>query len=500
MTPDRDGGRRLPDRPALRLLGAALAGAGFSEQGVATALETAPQGWLDPADRLVHVRRLAGRGALSALVRLFLLGLAVPADEIAAAAAPLTAEDLCALGLAAWTQDGLVRARVRITPHDGLLLAHDPELGHDLDRDHVGGVGPAARTLASLTIRRPGVRALDLGTGCGLQALLASRHAARVLATDVNPRALWFAACNAALNGLENVELRETSLFESIADERFDLVVANPPFVISPDHELVFRDGGLDGDEMSRAVVAGAAGVLAPGGTAHVLCNWALADPTSAAPVAAWAAGSGCDLLVLHYETVDPLTYAARWAPLGGASPHDGEARLDRWLDYYRAAGIAAIGLGAAVLRRPRDGPGRARTVRMTSRPVGAAGGQVARMIDAGEQRAAVADDALALACVFALIDGHRLDQALIYDDGRYAAGPAHLVLDDSVGLTGEVDPLALHVVLRIDGRRTLGEIVGQARDETGLDGSALTRSAIDTVRELLDAGLMTCRTPPPVV
>lgn len=500
MSPDRDGLRRDPASPEVRLLGAALARAGLSEDGVAVALKGAAQAWSDPTDRLVAVRRLADRGALSALVRLFVLGLAVPSDELAAAIAPATPERLCALGLVAPAETGCVRAQVRITPYGGLLLAHDPELEHELGRDHVGGIGPAARTLACLTVRRPGVRALDLGTGCGLQALLASRHAATVLATDVNPRALWFAECNATLNGLENVECRQTSLFESIEDERFDLVVANPPFVISPDHELVFRDSGMDGDGMSRAVVTGAAAALAPGGTAHVLCNWALADAACEPPLDRWVAGSGCDLLVLHYETVDTLTYAARWAQLAGGPAGDGEARLDRWLDYYRAAGIAAIGLGAVVLRRRRDGPCWARTVRMTAPPSGAAGGHVQRIVDAGDLRTALDDDAVTLGSIFTLVDGHRLEQSLTHRDGGYQTGAAQLTLDDGVGVTGAVDPLALHVILRIDGRRTLGEIVGQARDETGLDAGALTRSAIDTVRGLLAAGFLACRTPTRVV
>ena len=65
-------------------------------------------------------------------------------------------------------------------------------------------------------MRRPGEAALDLGTGCGIQALLAAKHAERVVATDVNPRALGFAAFNAALNGIETIELRDGSGFDPV--------------------------------------------------------------------------------------------------------------------------------------------------------------------------------------------------------------------------------------------------------------------------------------------
>ena len=63
-------------------------------------------------------------------------------------------------------------------------------------------------------------------------------------AVDVNPRALRYAALNARLNGLANVETREGSWLEPVADERFDLVVCNPPYVLSPDRDYLFRDGG----------------------------------------------------------------------------------------------------------------------------------------------------------------------------------------------------------------------------------------------------------------
>jgi len=73
-------------------------------------------------------------------------------------------------------------------------------------------------------------------------------HAERVVATDVNERALAFAAFNLALNGVENVELRAGSFLEPVAGEQFDLVVANPPWLpgaaVSPLERAVYDPGG----------------------------------------------------------------------------------------------------------------------------------------------------------------------------------------------------------------------------------------------------------------
>src|SRR5690606_15631541 len=121
-----------------------------------------------------------------------------------------------------------------------------------------------------LVIPEPVERALDLGTGCGIQALLVSRHASRVIATDISERALAFAELNAQLNGVHNVEFRAGSLFEPVSGEAFDLIVSNPPFVITPRASgapaYEYRDGGMVGDALVERFLRAAPAHLAPGG------------------------------------------------------------------------------------------------------------------------------------------------------------------------------------------------------------------------------------------
>jgi release factor glutamine methyltransferase len=73
---------------------------------------------------------------------------------------------------------------------------------------------------------------LDMGTGSGVCALFAARHAHRVVAVDINPAAARCAQINALMNQLQHrVEVRHGDLFAPVAGERFDLVLFNPPFV-----------------------------------------------------------------------------------------------------------------------------------------------------------------------------------------------------------------------------------------------------------------------------
>ena len=155
------------------------------------------------------------------------------------------------------------------------MLARDPpaEGTGALREDHVVGLNPPALLLARLTVRRRVRTVLDLGCGGGVQALLAARHADRVVGTDLNPRAVAFARFNARLNGVENAELRAGDLFAPVRGERFDLVVSNPPYVVSPETHLLFRDGGRPRDSLCAEIVRRAGDHLEEGGFATILVN-----------------------------------------------------------------------------------------------------------------------------------------------------------------------------------------------------------------------------------
>jgi methylase of polypeptide subunit release factors len=81
------------------------------------------------------------------------------------------------------------------------------------------------------TLIAPGAEVLDLGTGSGVCAVFAARHARHVIAVDINTAAVRCATVNALLNRLEDrIEARHGDLFEPVAEQRFDLVLFNPPF------------------------------------------------------------------------------------------------------------------------------------------------------------------------------------------------------------------------------------------------------------------------------
>jgi methylase of polypeptide subunit release factors len=369
-------------------------------------------------------------------------------------------------------------------------VAHDPDPPGDLWPTHVAGPTPAGDTLADLTVRRPVASALDVGSGSGVLSLLAARHATKVLATDINPAAIAFTALNAELNGLTNIETREGNLFEPAAGTRHDLVVSNPPFVIAPDTALVFRHSPMARDDMSRAVVRGAAAHVAEGGFAHILCNWISASGASAAgPVEQWVEGSGCDALVLVHGTEDPLAYAVRWnlrTQQLGAGEH--AAILDSWLDYFAAEGIDGVTSGAVILRR-RDGRNWVHALDLAAGATGAAGSQIVAIFRARDYLATVRDDQEMLDHRFAVDAPHRLDQALVSADGGYVIESAGLVLQEGLGNRLDIEPDLIPVLLRFDGSQTVAEIVSEVAEGTGVHRRQLTARTLRLVRALLEGG-----------
>ena len=349
----------------------ALRTAGFTYQNVAELLGPTAHAALSRNETTPGVRATGGGSPLETLTRLWPLQASVDA-ELAEAALPGLVDALCVAGILERSV-GSVRARVDVRPYASderdWWVVSDLTPGLDgaptrVGPDHVLGISSASTSLAQLTVRTPVGRALDLGTGCGIQSLHLTQHTDHVVATDVNARALAMAQLNAALNEVP-IELRSGSLFDPVREEEFDLLVTNPPFVVSPGtgELLVYRDSGLPGDEMVRRVVSGTPYHLAPGGVGQILANWVHVDgepweerlETWLAPVE----GRSCDAWVVQREVADPAQYVELWLRDAGhdRSP-DYTRRYDAWAGWFAEQNITGIGFGWVNLRRAdRDVP-----------------------------------------------------------------------------------------------------------------------------------------------
>lgn len=353
--------------PLLKRLRDDLRTAGYTVAGVEAALGPVASAALHREQALPADRATAGTddpGLL--LARLFVLGRPVPAAALAAAWPTLGVHDAVRLGLICPVGGGMLRAMCDLRPYatgddDYWVVSDLGELatGGPLRTDHVLGAGAASATLAAWTTRRPVARALDLGTGCGVQTLHLARHVDRIVATDICPRALGYARFTLALNEID-AELRRGDMLDPVAGERFDLVVSNPPFVITPRAPQVptysYRDAGRAGDAVVRDLVRSVGDVLAPGGVAQFLGNWEVpAGATWRQVWDDWLAGTELDAWVVARDSQDPAEYAELWARDAGSHPGTPgfQALYGAWLDDFADRDIAEIGFGVVTLQRP---------------------------------------------------------------------------------------------------------------------------------------------------
>ncbi|MFC3822708.1 DUF7059 domain-containing protein [Planomonospora venezuelensis] len=319
---------------------------GYTLDGVRERLGDVAATALSREELVPALRATRDGDPLGTLIRLWWLGVPVepppglPVAELAAAGLLAAADGgqvVAAVHLQPWETGGYVVSDRKVRPGDPALRA-----------DHVVGAGGASANLAQLVSRRPVRRALDLGTGCGVQVLHLADRAEEIVATDVNPRALELARLSWALSGIEGVDAREGSLFEPVAGELFDLVVSNPPFVISPRGRFTYRESGLRGDDFCRDLVRQAPRLLNPGGTCQLLANWLHVEGEDWRDrVGGWLAGTGCDGWAVQRDVQDPAEYVELW--LRDAA-EQGTARYgelyDDWLGWFEAENVTGVGFG----------------------------------------------------------------------------------------------------------------------------------------------------------
>ncbi|MFE3328066.1 methyltransferase [Streptomyces sp. NPDC059176] len=477
----------------------ALLAADFTADGLLELLGAPAYAALARSETVPALRATRGDSPLETLVRLFLLQRTVTPEQ-ARAALPLDA--VLADG---WVVEGRtgVRATVDVRPYGGpegqdWFIVSDlgcavggasGATGHD--EGVVLGVGGASTTLAGITVRTAVSSALDIGTGSGIQALHATQHATRVTATDLNPRALGFTALTLALSGAPAADLREGSLFAPVESETYDLIVSNPPFVISPGARLTYRDGGMGGDDLCRSLVQQSGERLNDGGFAQFLANWQHVEGEDwQERVRSWVP-RGCDAWIVQREVQDVTQYAELWLRDGGdhrTAPGEYAARYEAWLDEFEARRTKAVGFGWITLRRS-GALQPSIVVEEWPHPVEQPLGEAVRAHFARQDYLRTHDDAALLADHLVLADGVVQEQVGMPG----AEDPEHVVLRQNRGMrrATKVDTVAAGFAGVCDGSLSAGRILDAIAQLVGEDPVALRDRTPAAIRLLVQEGFL---------
>ena len=316
------------DVPAVQLAIAEIARAGYTEAGVRERLGLADITDLKwKALPIYREERLAKRDAQALAMELFLLQGNVAVGDLGLVFSSASVDALVRAELLTIDSSGRARARASLFPVADRLIFSDhawhklPHPGYKtVPREQVMFVGDDSRWLARATVRRPIRSSLDLCTGSGVQAILSAAHSERVLAVDINPRAVNCARFNATISGADNMEVAVGNLFEPVSPtERFDLITANPPFVVSPVDEMMFRDGGPSGEAVQQRIVAGLPRHLAAGGIAQMVTELGEREGEPIVKrVREWLDGAPMDIYILRLRTYSAGYYATGHAASDG--------------------------------------------------------------------------------------------------------------------------------------------------------------------------------------
>ncbi|KRE72149.1 DUF7059 domain-containing protein [Arthrobacter sp. Soil762] len=483
--------------------------------------------------------------ALAAVVRLWLLAEPQTRETLDAALPGIRADGLVELGLlepvpgpelagpelpgADQPAQDLLQAKADLRPYgwdsneDGsggaeLWVASDLAAHQQagmLRHDHVLGIGQASTTLVQTTVRRHVAKALDLGTGCGIQSFHLLHHAEHVTATDISERALAFTRFNLLLNAealhldpdrLEDrVSLRLGSLLEPVAGEEFELVVSNPPFVITPrtldeaaSGQFTYRDGGLPGDDIVASLVAALPSVLAPAGTAQLLGNWEVTAGTQWSDRPQSWAGPDVDAWFIQREQVGPEQYAETWLQDASES-RDRKHYRDAYAAYladFASRNVEGIGFGMIWLRRPTAGRPAASISRFEEitypieQPIGP---HLGAAVERSDWLAANS-----------LADAHLLVADDVTEERHQRPGAEHpgvILLRQGAGLrrTNLLSTELAGFVSACDGDLSVGQIIGalaallggSLAGEDGFDGDAFRTRLLDDVANLVSDGFL---------
>ncbi|MEL7448494.1 MAG: methyltransferase [Pseudomonadota bacterium] len=471
------------DREDAAVIAGSLRDAGYTQDAVAGLLDFS--GLAAPPEQLDALRaRAAENTALALHARLWFLGDTVP---VADARAHLT-------DLERWASAGLLRVQgedvvpeVAITArHDLFIVADTPaEVRTGAPVDHVMGPAQSTVLVERAMVEAPMASCLDLGTGSGYLALRAAAHTEAVTATDVNERAVAMTCFNAQLNGVENINVLNGSLYEPVADRQFDLIVCSPPYVISPGDGLMFCESGWRGDLFCRQLLRQAAGHLADGGLCQAVCNWGHgADQSWQDTIAEWFNDLGCDAMVLGGDWQDAADYATNWIRDTRARGADTfEREHPRWMAYFESEGIEKVSYGVVTLRR-RTGDNWVQCEPAPAQFGEGSGNDIVRRMNLRDYLERTPDGAL-------------LDDVVVVAPGLQMAVPeesdANRILRQRRGLIQDiaVDPNIAGLIERCTGNSPLRDTLQAIAKELGVPFDQFAPMALATVRGLVGQGIL---------
>jgi len=430
---------------------------------------------------------------LDVLIRWFRLGVPLQGQFISGLVPHLIVMLLLESGML--IRDGAALApTVMLTPYAGYLFVADlaSRLESEQASDLVLWPNPTSRLLHLFTNRSPSQATLDLGTGSGMQAILAAPHSQKVSATDLNARAAEFVAFNSSLNGVHNIEILTGDTFQPVEGCRFDLIVANLPFYVTPSSMRLYCENNLDLDDYCRRVVCEGPNYLEEGGYLQMTLEWVqVRGQAWQHRLAEWLQNTGCDAWVLRGYARDAAAYAQeRIGKVMSSSGEAAAARFEEWMAYYRSRNVEEVHGGLLAMRR-RSGKNWVRVEEMPVNPCEPFGDSVLETFANYDALASHREDWQLLALKPRLAADAQLDQGFHRAGGKWVLDAMKVVRTKGLPASLAVDSQVAEFLGRCDGSRTLRQLAAELASAAHADLSQVEPQCCAVVRKLLERRLV---------
>ena len=450
-----------------------------------------------PPNQLEHdtlIMRTHGKEPVQVAVRVFLMGAGLDLQGFQSVFPDWFCQ-FCLENRWVEVQDGVARPQVVIVPKRDALFVSDAfqrVAATDASDFTLPASTRAANLLSQFMFTTPVGSVLDLCSGCGVHGILASQFADHVTLSDVSPAALNFAETNARLNQKDNVECIQSDLFENLDGKTFDLIVSNPPFVIGPKQDFVYRDNPLELDHFCQALVREAPNYLNEGGHLQMLCEWVQVEgQTWEERLAEWVGSLGCDVWIARSQTRDPQSYIqSRLGDLSGpkTSFHD---QLNDWSSYFEQHKVQGIHPGMLILRKRSNAENWLHVHQLQGEPNGPTTEIIQRYMQACDQAAALGQDTDLLASKLYLAEELELEQRFRRNQHQWQPQVALLNLQTPLPVQGEVDLAILALLNLFNGDKTTQAVIDEFSKATGANQAELSPKVLPVLRILLERGFL---------
>ncbi len=480
-----------PNQPIYENLKAALLEVGYSQAGLTEQLGSAAP--VTRADLNTTLLRTSEATPLNCLIRLFHLGVEVPEDLGTAALPAKLLSDMTDQGWLRLEQES-IQASVAISVIDEYHFFSDSFnklAGGDASSFVLPGNTQAGRRLKQIMLAQQGSRALDMCCGCGVHAVLLSDYYEQVVAADISPVALDYARLNAAFNGKSNITFIQSDFFADLAEQRFDHIVCNPPFVLGPEQVFDYRDNPLPLDELCAQLIQRASAHLAEGGYLQMPCEWTeVSGETWRERVDGWFNNSDCDAFVLRGSPLTPGDYVAlRSSDLTGPGLHS-TAGLQRWLDYFAEHSVLAVHPALLTLRK-RTGANWVHYQSVGPFPDGDLGAAVQQGIEACDTAAALQSDQALLQATLRVNPQAELEQNFVREEQQWAPARALLKLPGPLQRPVEADMAVLAFLNNLDGTLSCEQAIRTFAEASRADTARLQVQLLPVMRLLISNRLL---------